>query len=115
MEGSTPSPATTAMGYVLLEFRCRHCGARIESLEDRAQPAQTIAHAGCGGLADRTISAVRSLTVWGSVSRGAREEPPSPGCLDTRPLADGMPLREWRAKQRAYRRDQRRAWVKSQA
>src|SRR6185436_1826851 len=30
-----------------------------------------------------------------------------PGMLDTRPLADGMPVREWKAKQRAAQQERR--------
>jgi hypothetical protein len=42
----------------------------------------------------------------GEVVQGkVMEYPPEHVCLDTRPLADGMPLGEWRAKQENITRD----------
>jgi len=100
------------VGFILLEYLCE-CGARIESLEDRSDPARVITHLGCGGaVAERTIPAVKSLTRWGSVSRGA-SDPPPPNVMDTRPLADGMPISQFREKRRKYHRDRRLAKIRS--
>ena len=42
----------------------------------------------------------------GEVAQGkVMEYPPEHVCLDTRPLADGMPLSEWRSKQEGITRD----------
>ena len=43
-----------------------------------------------------------------SVHRG-KDDPRPPGMLDTRPLADGMPVAEWRAKEAKRDVDQRRS------
>lgn len=91
--------------YVLLEYLCTSCAQRTESLELRGCPPLAI-KCECGGIAERTISAVRSGTVWGAAAtRGPHQERP-PGALDTRPLAEGMRYDDWRARNQSARRDE---------
>lgn len=59
----------------------------------------------CGELAPWRPSSVASRVSSVSVATGkVGEYPPAAHCLDTRPLADGMPEAEWRAKQSAITR-----------
>ena len=88
------------MSWIALEYLCGTCHERIERFEDRAAIPTEI-ECSCGGHAERAISAVKGKVVWGSAaSRGGREDPPHPGMMDTRPLADGMKRSEWKKKRR---------------
>lgn len=94
----------------MLEYACDRCGARTESLELRSSPAATKPCPKCKrGRAGRAVSAPLVKIPIVSVSRGKSDPPPGPLTMDTRPLADGMPLKEWRKKRSAIRRDRRRA------
>lgn len=67
----------------------------------------------CGAASERTLSTNLVTTVCPySFVRGKSDPPPNPMVMDTRPLAEGMPLKEWRKKNRAkwrgYDRDQDR-------
>jgi hypothetical protein len=60
----------------------------------------------CGESSQWRISAPAGRVKAGEVVQGkVTEYPPDHACLDTRPLADGMPLHEWRAKQDRITRD----------
>ena len=86
------------MSFVIVEYFCETCEMRTESLEKRADvPRETACE--CGGVAQRCISAPGLKFQNFSVDRGKSDERP-PGVMDTRPLAEGMPLSEWRAKRR---------------
>lgn len=100
------------MSFILLEYRCPECGASIESLETRAAPAATVPH--CGASAARIISAVSGRLKRGEVTTGKNGDPP-PGVIDTRPLADGMSVHEFRAKHRAKRVKERYSALKANA
>lgn len=100
------------MSWLLVEFAC-DCGNRYESLEPRGnvacwQPCP------CGGKAERAISAVKSKTVWASVSQGKSDSPPTPMDCDTRAIADGQGVGAWRRGRKAEADERRRAWVKQQ-
>lgn len=99
------------MSWIMLEYQCS-CGDRVESLERRSDPSSSIDH-GCGEMAVRCLSAVRGSVKLGEVTRG-RSEPPPPEVLDTRPLADGMPLAEFRARRRKYHADRRYSQIKQE-
>lgn len=104
------------MSFVLLEYACRLCGARHESLEARSAPAKTIPHppCGCAAVADRVVSAPKVKTCWASAVTTAKSEPrPGPAAMDTRPLAEGMPPSQWRKKRSEMWRDRDRAAAKA--
>ena len=61
----------------------------------------------CGAASERTLNATIAHHVKVSVSRG-KSDPPPPGAMDTRALAEGkVTLKEFRAKSRTMRRDAR--------
>ncbi len=66
----------------------------------------------CERLSPWTPSAVKAHFAPATVQRGTSDERP-PNCLDTRPLADGMSMREWtklnRQKNREIVRDKLKA------
>lgn len=101
------------MSYRMTEYLCDECRARTESLEDR-DAIRLVIDCSCGGRAGRVISAPKIKTVWASAARrGPREEPPHPGCMDTRSLADGEKPREWKYKRKKMRIDARRAQIRA--
>lgn len=93
------------MSYILVEYRCS-CGDVFESLESRSSVPNSIVHprATCGGIGERVLSAVSIGRKYGEVTRG-RNEPPPQHALDTRPMAEGMSMHEWRKQSRAKRRE----------
>lgn len=94
------------MSWFLAEYACRRCGERIESLEPRSAIPPTLPHATCGGVAERAISAPKVRTVWAEpVSRAKSDERPGPATFDTRAIADGMPVAEWRKRRKKLWRD----------
>lgn len=100
------------MAYVLLEYACRSCGARYESLEARSAIAKKLPHppCGCAAVADRVVSAPKVKTCWASAVTTAKSDgPPGPAAMDTRALGEGMKLSEFRAKRSAMWRDRDRA------
>jgi len=99
------------MSYLMVEYLCGSCGLRSESLEDRGAVAQEIPCARCGSPAVRAVSAVMCKIPLATVTRG-KNGPPPERALDTRELGDGMPLREWRKKVRAARKDARYREIK---
>jgi len=58
------------------------------------------------------ISAPYGRLKRGEVTQGRVAEPEHPGQMDTRPLADGMPLNEWKKQREKVRRDQTLAKLK---
>lgn len=92
------------MSYILLEYQCT-CGARLESMETRSAPSQSLLHPSCGGRAERCLSAVRGK-VKVSATTGKTDTPP-PGCISTREIGEGMSHNEWRARAKATRAKQR--------
>ena len=102
------------MSFVLVEFRCEPCGEQWESLEERPAPARVL-HVACGKDAERIISAVKAVVASAKptpVTRGKSDPLPSHRSVDTRALADGMQLHEWRAKRRSMWRNEKFKQVK---
>jgi hypothetical protein len=101
------------VSYILLEYGCPACGERIESLEPRSEPAQSVIH--CGEPAPRVFSAPHVKVPLVTVSRAGREDSgPPPGAYSTRAIGDGMPVHKWRAERsKRRRRDARDALHKA--
>lgn len=102
------------MSFILVEFRCGGCGERFESLQERPAPAR-ILHVACGQDAERIISAVKAVVASAKptpVSRGKSDPPPGPAAVDTRALADGASMQEWKAKRSAVWRERRYQQIK---
>ncbi len=92
------------------DYWCDDCRWRGESLEE--MPVRPhVACGSCGAPAEAVIGAPKPMTVWGVVQRGKSDEKP-PGAMDTSPLADGMPLHEWKARRKKQRDDERRARIR---
>lgn len=74
--------------------------------DERGDPPATVACPSCGADSPWRPSAPVARVKLGEVVQGkVMEYPPEAVCLDTRPLAEGMPLSEWRSKQEAITRD----------
>lgn len=98
------------MSWVMLEFRCGVCGQVFEELVARKAGEYTAPH--CDAEAPSVLSAPRVATSYKvSVERGSTAPPP-PNVVDTRPLAEGQSLREWKANRAKKRAKERYAWVK---
>ncbi len=88
------------MSWRLQEYACDR-GTRSESLEPAAALPEWVVCGCCGGRAERAISAVRTKTVWGAAASTGSSEPPAPGAIDTRPLADRVvQTGQWRSGRR---------------
>lgn len=104
--------------WIVIDYRCTSCGELTESLEKRSAipPSIACSSPGCAdAMAERTVSAPmpRVLTARvQAVTTAKGGPPPSPGYMDTQPLADGMGWRTWKKKRQAYRSDQRHAQIK---
>lgn len=97
---------------VLREYRCEEHGCfELDVPRETSQnprPCPT-----CGAPSERTLTANIATHVNVGLFRGKSDGPRSPLDLDTRPLAEGMPLKEWRAKRSRLHRDRRRAEAKA--
>lgn len=62
----------------------------------------------CRASSPWSPSAVTCRVKIAEVTRGKVEAPPTKNALDTRDLAEGMPMNEWRAKRAKLRLDERR-------
>jgi len=96
-------------GRILSEFLCTEHG-RFDALVSR--DAETTTCPTCGANSSWTPSAPLSRVRLGEVTRGKFEAPQHPGHLDTRALADGMPLNEWKAHRDKLRKERLRKHVK---
>lgn len=99
------------MSYIVREYDCPGHGL-FEMLVRRSEDPPTEPCPECGAPCPVVISAPLFRPQRGAVARGGIAEKPFPHALDTEPLADGMPLAEWKAKRRALHVDQRRAAIK---
>lgn len=103
---------TRAGSWLLSEYRCPDHGIFEATVQRDAngdapdeQPCQD-----CGEPSPWTISAPhpKVLSVpCSAVSRGGDMSERHPGMLDTRPLAEGMPMKEWRGVQDKHRQERR--------
>lgn len=93
--------------WMLSEFECPDCGV-FEELIAKPVPDEHDCPT-CGALSPWVMSApkpkVLSVPCY-AVQRGGDTER-RPGMLDTRPLAEGMPMKEWRALQDKGRQERR--------
>jgi len=96
-------------GLILSEFLCAQHG-RFDALVSRE--AESSPCPACNAASPWTPSAPLSRVRIAEVTRGKFEKPEHPGHLDTRALADGMPLNEWKAKRDAIRKERLRKHVK---
>lgn len=91
---------------IVSEFECLEHGRFEETVERKADVAPC---PDCGHPSPWVISAPKAK-VWSvpcsAVSRGGDNER-RPGMLDTRPLADGMSMRDWRKIQDGHRQERR--------
>ena len=98
-------------GLVLADYLCPKHG-RFEALQARSEtdsaPCPT-----CGASSPWAPTPVAGRVKRGEVVQGKFEPPPNELALDTRALADGMPLSEWRAKRKRINRDHTRKVVRS--
>lgn len=92
------------MSFMLVEYRCRDCKVREDSLETRGDVPRE-KECECGGTRELCISAPKINTVWASaVSRGRTEAPP-PGFIGTRKIyEEGQSTKAWRKERRELRR-----------
>jgi hypothetical protein len=88
------------------EFECAQHG-RFELTQPRDQLPDATPCPTCAAPSPWRFPAPGAARVkLGEVVQGkVMEYPPEHVCLDTRPLADGMPLAEWKAKQQSITRD----------
>lgn len=82
----------------MLDYACPS-GHRFESLERRAD-APDSKPCPCGDTATRAISAVVGRVKLGEATQGKNPAKYPDFVMDTRPLADGMPLKEWKRERR---------------
>lgn len=90
------------MSWIMLEYECPEHG-RFDSLEPRSEAPDHKPCPICGRLSPWVISAPLGKVKIGEVTRG-KSEPPPAHVMDTRALADGMPLHEFKATRSAERR-----------
>lgn len=94
--------------WTMAEYWCDPCRWRGESLETKPAPELSVCGS-CGGPAERVISAPRARVATVKVqpvSRG-KSDPLPPKALDTRALADGMPIQEFKRKRSELWRNER--------
>jgi len=90
--------------YEAAEYECPAHG-RFAATVPRPAP-DNYPCAECGHASAWRFPTPHGRVKLGEVAQGkVMEYPPESVCLDTRPLADGMPLAEWKAKQRNITRD----------
>lgn len=97
--------------WILLDFNCRSCALTFESLERRADTPTSAPCPSCSEPAPRIISGTHAGTPGPTFQRG-KSDPPPPHVVDTRPLAEGMSMRDWKAMRREKRRAARYAQIK---
>ena len=96
--------------WLLSAYACSSCGP-FESLELRSSPSPTRPCPDCASPGDlveyagfQTVNHDNRIT---AVATGKSDAHDNPNMLDTRPLAEGMPMKEWRAKQDKARVERR--------
>ena len=93
------------MSYAIAEYQCPLHG-RFEAMVERPIPDD--APCECGVPSPWVISAPLGRAKIAEAVTRAKSDPHRPNQLDTRPLADGMPYAEWRAKEAKKDLDARR-------
>lgn len=98
------------MSWIVRDYKCSSCGNVAEQMVRRAEP-ELVEPCACGGIVLPVLSAVRGKVKICSFNRGKSDKPP-PGAMDTRALADGQPLDEWRAERRKVHQAARRKQIR---
>jgi len=91
-------------GPMTSEYDCPDHG-RFEAQVDRSSIPDFHPCPDCSALSPWRISAPLFKPQRGAVAQGKIAESPHQLALDTRPLAEGMPLREWKKRRAAMWRD----------
>ena len=99
------------MSLIALEFECASHG-RFSDTVDRSGPTDMHPCPSCGAVSPWVISAPMGRVKLGEVTRGGSDSP-FPGALDTRAIADGMPVEEFRARRAKLHRDARYKQIKA--
>ena len=104
------------MALIAADYLCPEHG-RFDSLEVRGEgglaPAERPCEI-CGAPSSRAMSAPLFKPQRGAVSQGKEAPRDSPLIMDTKPLADGMPYHEWKAKRDKLFEDKRYEQIKRQ-
>lgn len=77
------------------EYMCPEHG-RWDDLVERASASEPHPCPACGAPSEAAISAPLYKPQRGAVTQGKVNDKPFPHAMDTQPLADGMPLAEWK-------------------
>lgn len=98
-------------GLVRHEYLCPACG-RFERDVPRESVPDVVLCEDCGAVSPWSPSVVTCRVRMVEATRGKSEAKPTATTLDTRALAEGMPMQEWRAKRAAMREEKRRKRVR---
>lgn len=96
---------------VMYDYQCPDHGV-FDRLMDRREDTTT-AECDCGHQSPRVLSPNRGKVRMGEVTRGKSDPLPSQ-VMDTRPLADGMPLAEFKKMRADKHRIERHAQIKKE-
>lgn len=91
------------------DYQCATCDVTFDDTVTNPPPA-TIVCPVCSGPAQLTISApaVHTLFTVG-VTRGRNDAKPHPDAMDTRAIAEGQPIHEWKAeRKKVWEQDRKR-------
>lgn len=103
--GDTGSP-------ILAEYACPRHGV-FEELVERPSP-DYMPCPECNDVSPWTITVAPAFKPqYGAVHTGKVDDAPSPHAVDTRAIADGMPVTEWRELRAKKRRERRLAEIRS--
>lgn len=91
--------------YTVREYECPDCGQFAETVETPHPDSRPCPL--CGLPSPLVVSAVAGRVKLGEVTRGKVAEGPE-HYLDTRPLAEGMPLKEFKERRKKVWRERRR-------
>lgn len=98
---------------ILRDYECTPCGRRFELLEERDAVLTEHFCSACGGAAFYVISPPHVKIPCFSGATTGKSDPPPPGAFDTRPIAEGQSIREWRADRRKFHEGHRRNKIRS--
>ena len=100
-----------ASSFIAREFDCSVHGV-FGALVSRDRDVETCPHCGEVSLLTCSAPAVHTQFVVSS-TQGKSDAKPHPMSIDTRPLAEGMPLNEWRKERKKLWENERHRRVKS--
>lgn len=94
------------MSLIVLEYLCEEDG-RFDSIEERANQPPALPCPRCSALCPKVLSAPKFKPDYGAMHRGKSDGPPSKIAMDTRAIADGQSVSEWKAERKKLWRDRR--------